>query len=534
MRTAPLRPLLVTFSLVAILPVSAPAQEPKILSLVAHGTDDLYWIARVEPAPSAPGRNRNDAPVVQTTVQYRPSGSDRWRLLARLPACVVAMAARGNGGDLAVVLDDGRWQLLWPGGGSGGKPLPGGARVVAIAGEGQALWAVARGDLSRVPIGPATTRASPPATSVAVVPSPVAVQRLGLFHYTRNDWALLALLPETSVNVRNITAGDVSITVVSGNPIVALRDARLRVLRLDAGGRLHEQSTVDPYDQFELLGGPSRGTLWFDAGSPAGTIVELAETSERLPKSPEPRALPAPAGLSDRDPRAVAVAAGQLRLVYARDGKLSEQTYTRSGEPVGQAFVLPALNPPARHNLTEWITLPLVLLLSFLVFGPARRRDAQPIPIAQGDGAAVIAPVGARFAAGMIDALPVLVVSFFVSVQLRSTAEEDLYDTLYSWRWISAGSMAVYLLHTLIGELFTGRSFGKWVFGLRVVASDGTPAGIAAILVRNVFRVMEVGLWLPLLLILMTPLRQRIGDFAARTAVVTDRRADDEVEDRSD
>jgi uncharacterized RDD family membrane protein YckC len=75
----------------------------------------------------------------------------------------------------------------------------------------------------------------------------------------------------------------------------------------------------------------------------------------------------------------------------------------------------------------------------------------------------------------------------------------------------------------LLEWLGNGQTIGKRVFGLRVIADDGAPAGFIAILVRNLIRVVD---FLPgfygfgLLAIVVSPRSQRLGDLAAGTFVV--------------
>jgi uncharacterized RDD family membrane protein YckC len=71
--------------------------------------------------------------------------------------------------------------------------------------------------------------------------------------------------------------------------------------------------------------------------------------------------------------------------------------------------------------------------------------------------------------------------------------------------------------------LWQGQTVGKRMFGLRVIRDDGAPAGFTAVLIRNLLRVAD---FLPafyglgLLLIIVTPRSQRLGDLAAGTYVV--------------
>ena len=76
------------------------------------------------------------------------------------------------------------------------------------------------------------------------------------------------------------------------------------------------------------------------------------------------------------------------------------------------------------------------------------------------------------------------------------------------------------------GELVWGRTLGKRLLGLRVVATTGARPSAAAVAIRTVLRVVDSLPFLYLLglvSILATRRRaQRIGDLAARTTVVLD------------
>jgi uncharacterized RDD family membrane protein YckC len=80
-------------------------------------------------------------------------------------------------------------------------------------------------------------------------------------------------------------------------------------------------------------------------------------------------------------------------------------------------------------------------------------------------------------------------------------------------------SIAVYLLHTTLSEIFTDRTLGKWLFGLQVVTVEGTAPNFLQLIIRNILRVLDL-LWFPLILVVISPLRQRSADIAAGTMVV--------------
>ena len=71
-----------------------------------------------------------------------------------------------------------------------------------------------------------------------------------------------------------------------------------------------------------------------------------------------------------------------------------------------------------------------------------------------------------------------------------------------------------------------GRTPGKRAQRLRVVRTDGQPAGGAAILVRNLIRIVDVLLFpfLAVISMLVTARAQRLGDLAAGTMVIREGR----------
>ena len=84
--------------------------------------------------------------------------------------------------------------------------------------------------------------------------------------------------------------------------------------------------------------------------------------------------------------------------------------------------------------------------------------------------------------------------------------------------YISAG-VGTYLLLTTVMELLIGRSVGKLIAGTRIAALDGRRPTPSAILIRNLLRVADL-LIFPLGFVILSPLRQRLGDMAAGTIVI--------------
>ncbi len=86
-------------------------------------------------------------------------------------------------------------------------------------------------------------------------------------------------------------------------------------------------------------------------------------------------------------------------------------------------------------------------------------------------------------------------------------------------------TMAAEFFYFALSEGVLGTTLGKRVFGLRVVrASDGRPCGPFAAVIRTVLRLVDnILLSLPgITFIVSSPRRQRLGDRAARTLVVSE------------
>lgn len=98
---------------------------------------------------------------------------------------------------------------------------------------------------------------------------------------------------------------------------------------------------------------------------------------------------------------------------------------------------------------------------------------------------------------------------------------------IYSYgrgRWIFwMATIAVALTYYFLSESLSGRTLGKRLAGLRVARVDGRPLTPGAVATRTVLRLVDefmLGLVGMLAMILSGKRRQRLGDLAARTAVV--------------
>lgn len=139
-----------------------------------------------------------------------------------------------------------------------------------------------------------------------------------------------------------------------------------------------------------------------------------------------------------------------------------------------------------------------------------------------------VAGVGSRFAAGLVDQL----LRFALLGALALLGGVVAREAGASGEFLGALLIvAVFLVQfgydVLFETLASGRTPGKRWTGLRVVKVGGGPVGFVASAVRNVLRIIDSlpGFYLVgMLAVLFTRNNQRLGDLAAGTLVIRDRR----------
>lgn len=491
-----------------------PAAEMIPHDVLAHGDNEHFWVARVEQTPRA------QTPL-RTTIYYRLLGEEgKWQMLASIPARVVGLSSLNGSG--AALLDDGTWMLLYPDAGPfTAGPLPVPARMVALAGGPTTWWAAGvvpggmRGLAATTKPAAAATRASSssqPASAPAAT-QPMQESRLVIFTLSANAWVPWTELPEPVAQAPNVSMAFVG-------------DA-LCVATLSRGGgivvrRLHDKKWVEdsaldhlpPLAGFALLGDPALLRAWVQPQTGPDMLCVFNRGTRTMLLPPIPG--------SALSGRAVTLAMGKLRTVGLVNGKLLGQDYKiETAAPDGKSYELavPQASPVAEFWRLQFIIATLALIVA--VLGSLRPRAVMRGTEPQLEGLRV-APLRRRLAAGFIDAAPMALAALsavvrFRNVQVIPEQGSGVLSLIIYW---SAGIF--YILYMTVIESVAGRSLGKILMGLRIVGLDGQPARAPALVTRNVLRVIEVGLgFLPLLMIVVFPLRQRAGDVAAGTLVVT-------------
>ena len=137
-----------------------------------------------------------------------------------------------------------------------------------------------------------------------------------------------------------------------------------------------------------------------------------------------------------------------------------------------------------------------------------------------------LAGLGSRFLAAMLDTLLQFVLWIAPLVAL-GTAGESLggWGEAFTLVWTFLVWLGYYPIFEALGH---GRTLGKRAAGIRVVREHGGSIGFVTSAVRNLIRIID---FLPIfygvgvVAILVTPRSQRLGDLAAGTYVVRERRA---------
>jgi uncharacterized RDD family membrane protein YckC len=136
-----------------------------------------------------------------------------------------------------------------------------------------------------------------------------------------------------------------------------------------------------------------------------------------------------------------------------------------------------------------------------------------------------LAGVGSRFTSAIVDSL--IQGAIIVALLVLFLGVGDLGGGVAQAVFTVVG-FALFAGYDITFEvLASGRTPGKRLNGLRVVRTDGSPVTFLTSAVRNLLRIVDiVGLYaVGIISILVTSKNQRLGDLAAGTLVVRERRA---------
>lgn len=134
-----------------------------------------------------------------------------------------------------------------------------------------------------------------------------------------------------------------------------------------------------------------------------------------------------------------------------------------------------------------------------------------------------IVSIGERIVAFLIDGLILYMYAYLVSV--LSNAIGYIYEDTWTQRGLAALIFLPAMFYSLLmHSIFNGRTVGKMLLKMRVVRLDGTPVHWSNYLVRWMLRLVDIWIFLGsigILSILFSERRQRVGDAAAGTVVIS-------------
>ncbi|NAY93181.1 RDD family protein [Muricauda sp. JGD-17] len=137
-----------------------------------------------------------------------------------------------------------------------------------------------------------------------------------------------------------------------------------------------------------------------------------------------------------------------------------------------------------------------------------------------------IVSIGERIVAFLIDGLILYMYAYLVS--LISNAIGYVYEDTWTQRGLASLIFLPAMFYSLLmHSLFNGQTVGKMLMRMRVVRLDGTPVHWSNLLVRWMLRLVDIWIFLGsigILSILFSEKRQRVGDAAAGTVVISTKR----------
>jgi uncharacterized RDD family membrane protein YckC len=143
-----------------------------------------------------------------------------------------------------------------------------------------------------------------------------------------------------------------------------------------------------------------------------------------------------------------------------------------------------------------------------------------------------VAGIGSRFMAALIDTLLLVllqvVVGALTAFAVSQLEDFDVAESLLLALWATASFILLWGYYLVFELIWNGQTPGKRAVGLRTVREGGRPITAAASMIRNLVRIVDFlpGLYgLGVLTMFVDKRSRRLGDLAAGTLVVKERRA---------
>ena len=134
-----------------------------------------------------------------------------------------------------------------------------------------------------------------------------------------------------------------------------------------------------------------------------------------------------------------------------------------------------------------------------------------------------VANLGDRILAYLLDGL-IIFTYLVLMIMLLTSLDLDPGD---SWAMYLLASLPAFMYHVLLETFWDGQTVGKFTLKIRVVKLDGSKANFANYFVRWILRIIDISLTtggVAVLSILIRGNGQRVGDIAAGTTVISEKR----------
>lgn len=133
------------------------------------------------------------------------------------------------------------------------------------------------------------------------------------------------------------------------------------------------------------------------------------------------------------------------------------------------------------------------------------------------------AHLGDRMLAFIIDTL-VIVIYYVLMIWLLLALDVDPGD---GWAIFMVMGLPAFLYYLVLETFMAGKTIGKHLMQLRVVKLDGSKPGFSSYFIRWILRIVDISLssgGVAVFTILMRGKGQRVGDIAAGTTVISEKR----------
>lgn len=221
-------------------------------------------------------------------------------------------------------------------------------------------------------------------------------------------------------------------------------------------------------------------------------------------------------------------------LVRTRENRVESLGMDLQGNMISPPATLRSAAEQPLQHAAPYMLLMITLVLASLIMFVFWRRDPAwskldlPAPIA-------LAELTTRGAAAVIDLAPAVLVAMLIfGLDLQQMFEHwPGHGRGGTWQSMYPGltAMALHSLMSLAFELLGSRTPGKRCMGIWVSDLKGQKPAAWQVIVRNLTKPLDLIAWPLMIVAILSPHHQRLGDLVARTVVVAPKPDDEPAHD---